>query len=163
MCLTYLWYYPAIEDSDRCLFANVVPGAEIRDAGVVSIVPDPYSEGLLPVAICDASFFNLASPNDIEYPEAQCERDEIPIGAEKWLGDSGNIVGNIEDGYDNVEVINDVVFLYYTIDKVNEEIHMAIKAHTEGWVGVGFGGGKMKGSDIVMGWVNDEGGWISDR
>ncbi|GMH49226.1 hypothetical protein TrRE_jg495, partial [Triparma retinervis] len=44
MCLTYLWYYPAIADSDRCLFTNVSP-LGIEQGGAMSIVSDPYANG----------------------------------------------------------------------------------------------------------------------
>jgi hypothetical protein len=155
-------YYPAMPDSGRCLFTNASP-VGIQQGGLMSIVPDPYDNGRLPLAVCDASFINIASPNDLSYPEVYCEREVVPKEEEKWLVNGGGGEMDLEQLYDNVEVVNDKVSIYYTVDSGTSELHMAIRADTEGWVGVGFGGGKMKGSDIIMGWVNEDGGWVSDR
>mmetsp|Transcript_9062 Transcript_9062/g.18318 ORF Transcript_9062/g.18318 Transcript_9062/m.18318 type:complete len:643 (-) Transcript_9062:35-1963(-) len=164
MCLTYLWYYPEISDSARCLFANIDNPTLQSGDSLRSIVPEPTEEGLLPIGICDANFFNFASSDDATYPVEYCERDDTtPVEIEKW-----SVTGNGDDvdldaQYDFKEDINEKVSIYYSVDSTKSELHMAIRADTEGWVGVGFGGGKMKGSDIVMGWVNEDGGWVSDR
>ena len=49
------------------------------------------------------------------------------------------------------------VKLYWNISLPNKEIFFTVEAQTTGWVGFGIssGQGRMKGADIVMGWVKD--------
>ena len=49
------------------------------------------------------------------------------------------------------------VKLYWNISTANKEIYFTVEAQTTGWVGFGIssGQGKMKGADIVIGWVKD--------
>lgn len=55
--------------------------------------------------------------------------------------------------------------LYWTVDWDLETISFAVEAATTGWVGVGFssGNGRMVGSDVVIGWVKDSKGYLTDR
>lgn len=47
--------------------------------------------------------------------------------------------------------------LYWTVNRAEESISFAVEAATTGWVGLGFSPstGRMKGADIVIGWVKD--------
>ena len=47
--------------------------------------------------------------------------------------------------------------LYWNVSTANKEIYFTVEAKTLGWVGFGIssGQGKMKGADIVIGWVKD--------
>ena len=49
------------------------------------------------------------------------------------------------------------VKLYWNVSTENKEIVFTVEAKTTGWVGFGIssGQGKMKGADIVIGWVKD--------
>ncbi|XP_078372318.1 DBH-like monooxygenase protein 1 homolog isoform X1 [Oculina patagonica] len=55
--------------------------------------------------------------------------------------------------------------LYWTVDWDKETVSFAVEAATTGWVGFGFssGNGKMAGSDVVIGWVKDSKGYLTDR
>ena len=49
------------------------------------------------------------------------------------------------------------VKLYWNVSTENKEINFTVEAKTTGWIGFGIssGQGKMKGADIVIGWVKD--------
>ena len=48
--------------------------------------------------------------------------------------------------------------LYWDFDTTEQTITFAVKAKTNGWVGFGVSpNGGMINSDVVIGWVNDEG------
>ena len=48
--------------------------------------------------------------------------------------------------------------LYWNFDTAEQTITFAVKARTNGWVGFGISpNGGMVNSDVVIGWVNDEG------
>ncbi|KAM7434750.1 DBH-like monooxygenase protein 1 [Porites harrisoni] len=55
--------------------------------------------------------------------------------------------------------------LFWTIDWDAESVSFALEAATTGWVGFGFSGrsGQMVGSDVVIGWVKDNKGYLTDR
>lgn len=55
--------------------------------------------------------------------------------------------------------------LYWTVDWAKETVSFAVEAATTGWVGFGIssGNGKMVGSDMVIGWVKDSKGYLTDR
>ncbi|KAL9987415.1 hypothetical protein ACROYT_G001716 [Oculina patagonica] len=55
--------------------------------------------------------------------------------------------------------------LYWTVDWDKETVSFAVEAATTGWIGFGFssGNGKMAGSDVVIGWVKDSKGYLTDR
>ena len=55
--------------------------------------------------------------------------------------------------------------LFWTIDWDAETVSFAVEAETTGWVGFGFstGSGRMVGSDIVIGWVKDNKGYLAVR
>ena len=53
--------------------------------------------------------------------------------------------------------------LYWSVDRKDESISFAVEVQTTGWVGFGIssGNGKMKGSDLVIGWVKDCKGYLT--
>ena len=53
--------------------------------------------------------------------------------------------------------------LFWTIDWVAKSVNFAVEAETTGWVGFGFstGSGQMVGSDVVIGWVKDNKGYLT--
>ncbi|KAL9979555.1 hypothetical protein ACROYT_G017233 [Oculina patagonica] len=55
--------------------------------------------------------------------------------------------------------------LFWTVDWDAETVSFAVVAETTGWVGFGFstGSGQMIGSDVVIGWVKDNKGYLKDR
>ena len=55
--------------------------------------------------------------------------------------------------------------LFWTIDWDAETVSFAVEAKTTGWVGFGFstGSGQMVGSDVVIGWVKDNKGYLTVR
>lgn len=52
--------------------------------------------------------------------------------------------------------------LYWRIDNTKELICFAVEVKTLGWVGFGIssGNGNMVGSDVVIGWVKDNKGFL---
>jgi len=52
---------------------------------------------------------------------------------------------------------NQNVKLYWNVSTKEKEINFTVEAKTTGWIGFGIssGNGKMKGADIVIGWVKD--------
>ena len=55
--------------------------------------------------------------------------------------------------------------LYWSVDRKHESIYFAVEVRTTGWIGFGIstGNGKMKGSDLVIGWVKDCKGYLTVR
>ena len=55
--------------------------------------------------------------------------------------------------------------LFWNIDWDAETVSFAVEAETTGWVGFGFstGSGQMIGSDVVIGWVKDNKGFLTVR
>ena len=53
--------------------------------------------------------------------------------------------------------------LYWSVNDEQKEISFAVEVRTTGWVGFGIssGNGKMKGSDLVIGWVKDCKGYLT--
>ena len=53
--------------------------------------------------------------------------------------------------------------LFWTVDWDAETVSFALEATTTGWVGFGFSGrsGQMVGSDVVIGWVKDNKGYLT--
>lgn len=57
------------------------------------------------------------------------------------------------------------VKLYWNVSIESKEIFFTVEANTTGWIGFGIssGQGKMKGADIVIGWVKDGRSYFQDR
>ena len=55
--------------------------------------------------------------------------------------------------------------LYWTVDWDAKMVYFAVEAATTGWVGFGFSGrsGAMIGSDVVIGWVKNNEGYLRVR
>ncbi|CAH3036710.1 unnamed protein product [Pocillopora meandrina] len=55
--------------------------------------------------------------------------------------------------------------LFWTVNWENKTVSFAVQAATTGWVGFGIssGNGNMAGSDMVIGWVKDSKGYLTDR
>lgn len=55
--------------------------------------------------------------------------------------------------------------LFWTVDWDAETVSFALEAATTGWVGFGFstGSGQMVDSDVVIGWVKDNQGYLTVR
>ena len=48
--------------------------------------------------------------------------------------------------------------LYWKVDLEEEFIHFAINVSTTGWIGFGLSpNGQMPGSDVLIGWISDDG------
>ncbi|GMI03346.1 hypothetical protein TrLO_g13982 [Triparma laevis f. longispina] len=164
MCLTYLWYYPLQPKADRCIFVNV----DITGYEVVSITENPYENQvagkvIIPAALCDNQNFAVSTHVAPERGTGS-ECVDLDAGGEVYLegADAAFDVGdymfdmNLDDDYK----------LYWSFDEETEVLRVATKVKTgSGWVGLGFGRGNMIGSDVVLGWVDDEDGsyYFSDR
>ena len=54
--------------------------------------------------------------------------------------------------------------LYWTFDNVEKTISFAVRVQTTGWIGFGLSpNGGMPGSDVVIGWVKDDEGFLHVR
>ena len=53
--------------------------------------------------------------------------------------------------------------LFWTVDWDAETVSFAVEAETTGWVEFGFsnGSGQMIGSDVVLGWIKDNKGYLT--
>ena len=66
---------------------------------------------------------------------------------------------NLGDRYDNYKLLSSPSYeLYWSVDESTGNISLAVRANTTGWVGFGVSpNGGMPNSDVVMGWVKDNG------
>jgi hypothetical protein len=56
---------------------------------------------------------------------------------------------------------NQYYALYWNFTRSTESIYFAVNVSTTGWVGFGLSpNGQMPGSDVVMGWVTNDGTWF---
>ena len=54
--------------------------------------------------------------------------------------------------------LHDNYTLYWNYDLTEKSISFAVRVRTEGWVGFGLSPtGQMPGSDVVIGWVDEQG------
>lgn len=55
--------------------------------------------------------------------------------------------------------------VFWTVNWEDKTVSFAVEAETTGWVGFGIssGNGNMAGSDVVIGWVKDGKGYLTDR
>ena len=67
--------------------------------------------------------------------------------------------GDLATEYTNFAALDEDanIELYWSINSSESMMYFAVQAKTTGWVGFGIssGQGKMKGADIVIGWVKD--------
>lgn len=84
-----------------------------------------------------------------------------------FLALTSNGIADLSSEYAHHAVLDpaELMKLYWTVDWDKETISFAVEAATTGWVGFGFssGNGMMVGSDVVIGWVKDSKGYITDR
>lgn len=68
--------------------------------------------------------------------------------------------------YERSELVSPYYRISWTMDEPNNVIHMMVAARTTGWVGIGFDPSlehAMIGTDMIFGWVDDDGvGHIED-
>lgn len=66
---------------------------------------------------------------------------------------------NLGDRYNNYKLLSSPSYeLYWSVDESTGNISLAVRANTTGWVGFGVSpNGGMPNSDVVMGWVKDNG------
>ena len=58
----------------------------------------------------------------------------------------------------NITLVEDKYWLYWNFNKATEEIKFAVRVKTTGWIGFGLSpNGQMPGSDVVIGWLDDQG------
>ncbi|CAH3168091.1 unnamed protein product [Porites evermanni] len=71
---------------------------------------------------------------------------------------------DLRSEYDHHAVLAEKMRLFWTVDWESETVSFAVEADTTGWVGFGFSSsGQMPGSDVVIGWVKDNKGYLTDR
>ena len=65
---------------------------------------------------------------------------------------------DLETEYSFSATLDNDYKLYWSYDLAVETIRFAVRVRTEGWVGFGLSpNGQMPGSDVVIGWVTDQG------
>ena len=66
--------------------------------------------------------------------------------------------------YAHHAVLAEKMRLFWTVDWESETVSFAVEADTTGWVGFGLStSGQMPGSDVVIGWVKDNKGYLTVR
>ena len=64
----------------------------------------------------------------------------------------------LSEKYQFSRQLHDRYTLYWTYDPTAEEVSFAVFVQTSGWIGFGLSpNGQMPGSDVVIGWVDDNG------
>lgn len=67
-------------------------------------------------------------------------------------------IQNLENKYPFSTYLDDTFRLHWNYDLEQQKIAFAVNVSTNGWIGFGISPtGKMLESDIVMGWVNEDG------
>ena len=65
---------------------------------------------------------------------------------------------DLKSEYSFSATLHDNYELYWSYDLAAETIQFAVRVRTEGWVGFGLSpNGQMPGSDVIIGWVDDQG------
>ncbi|XP_031571436.1 DBH-like monooxygenase protein 1 isoform X2 [Actinia tenebrosa] len=79
----------------------------------------------------------------------------------------GQCLADISSEYNHFVALDpsQKIKFYWTVDQAEESISFAVEAVTTGWIGLGFSPstGRMKGADIVIGWVKDGKPYLTDR
>jgi len=68
--------------------------------------------------------------------------------------------------YATSQALSDSFTLYWRVDTTHGYLYIAMEAKTMGWLGFGIAeptSGSMPGSDMVIGWLADNGGHVEDR
>lgn len=66
---------------------------------------------------------------------------------------------DLADRYSNYKLLSSPSYeLYWSVDEPTGNLSLAVRVNTTGWVGFGVSpNGGMPNSDVVMGWVEDDG------
>ena len=66
---------------------------------------------------------------------------------------------DLADRYSNFKLLSSPSYeLYWDVDEPSGNLSLAVRVNTTGWVGFGVSpNGGMPNSDVVMGWVEDDG------
>ena len=84
---------------------------------------------------------------------------KVCLGSTLLLSVLSVALANLASEYTNFAALDEDenVKLYWSVDANQDMFYFAVEANTVGWVGFGIssGQGKMKGADIVIGWVKD--------
>ena len=75
-----------------------------------------------------------------------------------FLGTALSQEQGLSERYQFSRQLHDRYTLYWTYDPTAEEVSFAVSVQTTGWIGFGLSPtGQMPGSDVVIGWVDDNG------
>ena len=80
----------------------------------------------------------------------------------------GCYTANLADEYDHYAILDHDIKkyqLYWGVDREKRTVSFAVEVQTTGWIGLGFSSqsGRMKGSDLVIGWVKNCKGYLTVR
>ena len=72
---------------------------------------------------------------------------------------SAHLHEDLADRYSNFKLLSSPSYeLYWDVDEPSGNLSLAVRVNTTGWVGFGVSpNGGMPNSDVVMGWVEDDG------
>ena len=72
---------------------------------------------------------------------------------------SAHLHEDLADRYSNSKLLSSPSYeLYWDVDEPSGNLSLAVRVNTTGWVGFGVSpNGGMPNSDVVMGWVEDDG------
>ena len=72
---------------------------------------------------------------------------------------SAHLHEDLADRYSNFKLLSSPSYeLYWDVDEPSGNLPLAVRVNTTGWVGFGVSpNGGMSNSDVVMGWVEDDG------
>ena len=65
---------------------------------------------------------------------------------------------DLTDSYQFRQQLHERYIMYWSFDSEMMTVSFAVRVQTTGWIGFGLSpNGQMPGSDVVIGWVNDNG------
>ena len=72
---------------------------------------------------------------------------------------SAHLHEDLAERYNNFKLLSSPSYeLYWDVDEPSRNLSLAVRVNTTGWVGFGVSpNGGMPNSDVVMGWVEDDG------
>ena len=72
---------------------------------------------------------------------------------------SAHLHEDLAERYSNFKLLSSPSYeLYWDVDEPSRNLSLAVRVNTTGWVGFGVSpNGGMPNSDVVMGWVEDDG------
>lgn len=70
---------------------------------------------------------------------------------------------NLTANYQFRQQLHERYTMYWSLDSATRTMSFAVRVQTTGWIGFGLSpNGQMPGSDVVIGWVNDNGDTFFD-